>query len=127
MNVNNCVQILKDDDNGTEASIQITGDPEKAKEAERLIKELTEENSYSGSRFSSNNTQQSSSIADDSAVVDWGAVIKESVRLAPYLTNREDLIITYDVERSIHAPMGQRSTNCKEFLHRRPGSVIAVP
>ncbi len=76
----NCLQILKDDDNGTEASIQITGDPEKKKEAERLIKELVEDNSYPGSRFSSNNTQTSSKTAPETAVVDWGAVIKESVR-----------------------------------------------
>ena len=75
-------QVLKDDDNGTEASIQITGEPEKKKEAERLIKELVGDTSFPSSRYSNNTTQSSTTVAaqTDSAVVDWGAVIRDSVR-----------------------------------------------
>ena len=46
MNVNNCLQIvtvLENDAKRLETSFQITGDPEKAKEAERLIKKIVEE------------------------------------------------------------------------------------
>lgn len=74
-------QVLKDDDNGTEASIQISGDPEKQKEAERLIKELVDDTSFPSSRYPSN-TAQPAVVADemDAGVVDWGAVIRDSVR-----------------------------------------------
>ena len=74
--------MLKDDDNGTEASIQITGEAEKKKEAERLIKELVGDTSFPSSRYPNNTAQSSTTVAaqTDSAVVDWGAVIRDSVR-----------------------------------------------
>uniref|UniRef100_A0A0N8BTU9 RNA helicase n=1 Tax=Daphnia magna TaxID=35525 RepID=A0A0N8BTU9_9CRUS len=73
------IKILKDDDNGTEASIQITGDVEKQKEAERLIKELVSTSSFPGSGFSTNSAQPHT-VPDQSdvAFVDWGAVIRDS-------------------------------------------------
>ena len=74
-----------------EASIQITGDAAKQKEAERLIKDLLEDtNSYSGARHNSNFSSQSSnfgssnntsSATDAVEFVDWANVIKESVNI----------------------------------------------
>lgn len=74
-----------------EASIQITGDAAKQKEAERLIKDLLEDtNSYSGARNNSNFSSQSSnfgssnntsSATDAVEFVDWANVIKESVNI----------------------------------------------
>ena len=51
MNMNNCVQVLNDENNSRETatihpetSILIIGDPEKVKKAERLIKEFIARN-----------------------------------------------------------------------------------
>lgn len=113
-------QVLKDDDNGTEASIQISGDPEKQKEAERLIKELVDDTSFPSSRYPSNTTQPAV-VADemDAGVVDWGAVIRDSVRSNLHCL-REISIIFHDTERSLKTSLGKQSTNFEELLHRRP-------
>jgi hypothetical protein len=94
--------VLKDDDNGTEASIQITGDPEKKKEAERLIKELVGDTSFPNSRYSNNTAQPSTNVIDqtDSAFVDWGAVIRDSVRST--LTLHEENLNHYPRYRKKH-------------------------
>lgn len=72
--------MLKDDSYGSDTSIQITGDSQQQKEAERMIKELLDDNPFSGSRYP-NSSEPKTSMAqtNESAVVDWGAVIKESV------------------------------------------------
>ena len=67
---------------GSDIPVHISGNAEQQKHAERLIKELVDENSsYSSepknARLDSNvNTNQ-----PDVGQIDWGAVIKESVSI----------------------------------------------
>lgn len=74
------IRVPRDDGSGYEVDVQITGEPEKQKAAETLIKELLDDNPYNSS--ASNTAGSTNNVPDeDPSLVDWTAVIKNSVTL----------------------------------------------
>ena len=96
------MQVLRDDDNGVDTGVQIVGSADQQKQAEQLIKELTENtNPYPGSRFSNTQSMNSASsrpmdnAVEDVATIDWGAVIKNSVTLRKFSSQRLYIMILF--------------------------------
>ena len=76
------IKVNREEDDGYEATVRISGDPDKQKAAEALIKELLDDNPYPSSSYSTSNPAPAAQ-PEETEVIDWAAAIANSVRLRP--------------------------------------------